>query len=68
DLNRFSAAIKNKLNDNYASFEKVIKEINLTNLSFKKRLLLKLPTPILKKIILLKLFLANLGIGNSIFK
>ena len=68
DLNRFSAAIKNKLNDNHVNFEKVRKEINLTNLSFKKRILLKLPTLILKKLILLKLFLANLGIGKSIFK
>ena len=68
DLNRFSVAIKNKLNDNHVNFEKVRKEINLTNLSFKKRLLLKLPTPILKKLIPLKLFLANLGIGKSIFK
>lgn len=68
DLNRFSAAIKNKLNNNQINFEKNYEAINLNNLAFKKRFLLKLPTSILKKLIYLKLFLANLGIGKSIFK
>lgn len=68
DLNRFSVAIKNKLNDDLINFQKNYEVIDLNNLEFKKRFLLKLPTSILKKLIYLKLFLANLGIGKSIFK
>ena len=68
DLNRFSVAIKNKLNDDLINFQKKYEAIDLNNLGLKKKFLLKLPTSILKKLIYLKLFLAHLGIGKSIFK
>lgn len=68
DLNRFSVAIKNKINRDNANFRKVRNEINQRNLILKKRILLYLPRLILIKLIQLKNFLANNGLGNSIFK
>lgn len=68
DLNRFSIAIKSKLAGKNESFRKYKQEINMKNLSFKKRFLLQLPTVILLILIRLKTLKANLGLGNSVFK
>lgn len=68
DLNRFSLAIKSKLTADQVKFENYYKEIELKNLSFKKRFLLSLPPFLLKILIELKLKMTNLGIGSSVFK
>lgn len=68
DLNRFSLAIKSKIVKDKGNFLEFYNAIDLKNLSLKKRILLKLPFYILKPLINLKLFLANLGFGNSFFK
>ena len=68
DLNRFSLAIKSKLQNDKILFSTYYNAIDLKNLSFKKRLLLKMPSKILKALILLKTFLVNVGLGNSVFK
>ncbi len=68
DLNRFSIAIKSKLNNDKATFTTNYQAINLKNLSSKKRFLLILPSFLLKKLIHIKIFIAEIGIGNSVFK
>ena len=68
DLNRFSLAIKSKIIGDQERFLEFYKEIDLKNLSLKKRTLLQLPVHILKLLINLKAFLANMGLGNSVFK
>lgn len=68
DLNRFSLAIKSKLLNENDSFSKFYRGIDSYNLSLKKRFLLLLPSILLKTLINLKTFLANLGLGKSVFK
>ena len=68
DLNRFSLAIKSKLINDKESFKKLYKQIDINKLSLKKRLLLRLPSFLLKPLIDLKAVLTNLGLGNSVFK
>ena len=68
DLNRFSIAIKCKLSGNGTLFKKYYNSIDTSNLNVKKRILLHLPAIVLKPLIRLKTFLANLGIGSSVFK
>jgi glycosyltransferase involved in cell wall biosynthesis len=68
DLNRFSLAIKSKIIRDKDNFHKFYKTIDLENLSLKKRILLKLPVYIVKPLIDFKTLLANLGLGNSVFK
>ena len=68
DLNRFSLAIKSKIIGDKKGFLVFYKEIDLKNVSLKKRTLLQLPVYILKPLIDLKAFLANIGLGNSVFK
>ncbi|MBK0368750.1 glycosyltransferase family 2 protein [Flavobacterium agrisoli] len=68
DLNRFSLAIKAKLLQDENSYRKFYRNIDLSNLSFKKRFLLTLPSILLKPLIALKTVLANVGLGNSVFK
>lgn len=68
DLNRFSLAVKSKIIGEKKHFLLFYKAIDLENLSFKKRILLKLPVYILKPLIDLKTLLANFGLGNSVFK
>ncbi|MGG7036026.1 MAG: glycosyltransferase family 2 protein [Flavobacterium sp.] len=68
DLNRFSLAIKSKLVNDKRAFNKYYNAIDLKRLPFKKRIILKLPSLALKILIRLKLTLANIGLGNSVFK
>ncbi|MET0760417.1 MAG: glycosyltransferase family 2 protein [Flavobacterium sp.] len=68
DLNRFSLALKSKMNGDNANFDLFYKAIDLKNLTLKKRVLLILPSFILKKMIDLQQVLANLGLANSVFK
>nr|WP_294780584.1 glycosyltransferase family 2 protein [uncultured Flavobacterium sp.] len=68
DLNRFSLAVKSKLAGEKALFVAYSQPINVKELSFKKRILLRLPAFILVPLIKLKTVLANLGLGSSVFK
>lgn len=68
DLNRFSLAIKSKIGNDKTHFKTLYQAIDLENLNLKKRILLLLPAYFLQKLIILKQFLANQGLGNSVFK
>ncbi|WP_366182791.1 glycosyltransferase family 2 protein [Flavobacterium ovatum] len=68
DLNRFSLAIKCKIARDYKLFNHYYKAIDLKKLSHKKRVLLLIPTLLLKPLINLKQFLAEIGLGSSVFK
>lgn len=68
DLNRYSLAIKSKLNDDLNSFKNLKRHINSQNLTVKKRILLQMPAFILKMLIRFNQFLANNGLGNSVFR
>jgi hypothetical protein len=68
DLNRFSLAIKSKISHQEALFDSYYMAINLKNLSLKKRILLQLPAFLLKRLIVLKSVLAELGWSSSVFK
>ena len=68
DNNRFSMAIKSKLNGDYSAFRKYSRVIKFENIGLKKRILLLLPSFILKELIFLKILLTNIGLGTSIFK
>ncbi len=63
DLNRFSAVIKCKLNGNSKTAHEIYSEIDLKNLSQKKRILLQLPAFVLKMLIGFQRVL-----GNSVFR
>jgi len=68
DLNRFSLAVKSKLLGEKMLFKTYSEAIDFKNLNSKKRILLGLPSFILRLLISFKTFLANLGIGSSVFK
>lgn len=68
DLNRFSLAIKSKIAGKKELFKKYYQPINLKNISLKKRILLRLPSFVLKSLIPIKTQLANLGLQSSVFK
>ncbi|CAM3482100.1 glycosyltransferase family 2 protein [Flavobacterium chungbukense] len=68
DLNRFSLAIKSKLAGDKSLFTKYYSPIDLKKIGLKKRILLTLPSFLLRLLISFKTFLANLGIGSSVFK
>ncbi|WP_396158287.1 glycosyltransferase family 2 protein [Flavobacterium sp.] len=68
DLNRFSAVIKCHLNGDWKTAHEIYAEINLKNLSVKKRLLLQLPTFLLKVLIRMQQILVTIGLGTSVFR
>ena len=68
DLNRYSLAIKSKLNNDNAAFERFSASINSENLTAKKRFLLKLPGGMLQILLKLNRWLADNGLGNSVFR
>ena len=68
DLNRYSLAIKSKMNNDISSFKYFTENINLENLSIKKRILLQQPAIILKTLIAFNLQLVKLGLSHSVFK
>ena len=68
DLNRFSTVIKSSMNGNWKTSLEVCAEIDLKNLTKKKRILLELPPIMLKPLIRFQRFLVNIGIGNSVFR
>lgn len=68
DLNRFSMSIKCKLIGDHNRFKNYYAEIHYKNVGLKKMILLNLPSFILIKLIKIKSFITNLGLGKSVFK
>ena len=68
DLNRFSSIIKHHLNGDLKSGAKMYAEIDLKNLTKKKRILLELTPILLKLLVRFQRFLVNIGLGNSVFR
>lgn len=68
DLNRFSLAVKSKMNNDPEYFKSLYKEITLTNLSPRKQILLQLPGYVLKKLVRLQHVLSQYGLESSVFK
>lgn len=68
DLNRYSLAIKSKLGNDSKGFSNFSKQIDTQNLTPRKRILLKLPASILKILLKFNQFLADNGLGNSVFR
>ncbi|AWI27013.1 glycosyltransferase family 2 protein [Flavobacterium pallidum] len=68
DLNRYSLAIKSKLKGDMMEFKSFADDIDRNGLPLKKRILLSLPGFLLKKLILLQVYLADKGLGSSVFK
>jgi hypothetical protein len=68
DLNRFSEAIKHKIANDEEKFKITKANIDLNLLAYRKRILLTLPSFILRQLISIKNGVANIGIGKSVFK
>jgi hypothetical protein len=68
DINRFSVAMERKMNGDNESFEKIIKEIDYANLNAKQKIVLKLPSSIIKAIKQLQVFLIKNNIYLSPFR
>lgn len=68
DYNRFSLAIESKVFKEKDSFRRYRKQLDLDNLPLRKKILLYLPSGILRFLIQVKRNLVRLGIGNSVFK
>ena len=68
DLNRFSSVIKHNLNGDFKSGAIMYAEIDLKNLSKKKRILLELSPTLLKFLIGFQRFFVNIGLLNSVFR
>lgn len=68
DLNRFSLAVKCKIKGNQTLFNQYYNGIDLKRIGSKKRFLLALPPALLRFLIAIKLKMANLGLGSSVFK
>lgn len=68
DLNRFSSVIKLRVTGNHNKANQLVRAIDLKSLSFKKRILLKMPVFVLKLLIQFKQFLTENGLGTTIFR
>lgn len=68
DLNRFSLAVKSKIEKKDTLFNNYYNSIDLEKLAYKKRILLLLPSNILKLLITFKQNLTEIGLGSSVFK
>ena len=68
DLNRFSTVIKYKLNNEKVKAKIVQKQIDLNNLSLKRKIVIHLPSIVLQFLIQIKTKLVTIGLGTSVFK
>lgn len=68
DLNRFSLAIKSKLNGDKTAFWTFAGGIDSKNLSAKRKILLQLPGNLLRLLLRLNKWLMENGLGNSVFR
>lgn len=68
DLNRFSMAIKSKMNGDQHAFQTFYGDIDLHSLNAKKRILLRLPSAVLRELVYFQQLLAEWGLVRSPFK
>ena len=68
DLNRFAIAMERKMNGDNDSFQKIISKIDYENLNAKQKMILKLPSSIIKAIKQLQVFLIKNNIYLSPFR
>lgn len=68
DQNRFSFALKCKLNHDDVYFKHYRNGIDFENLSLKKKILIDLPALVLKGLLRLNLMMVSVGISHSAFK
>lgn len=68
DLNRFSAVIKCKLSGDIKTAKVIYKQIDLDTIGWKKVILLQFPSIVLKFLLDFKNFLAQIGLGKSVFR
>ena len=68
DLNRYSLAIKSKLINDKTNFINFTNDIDLSNLTPKKRILLRFPGVFLHFLLRLNLLFVQLGWSKSVFK
>ncbi|NNT72786.1 glycosyltransferase [Flavobacterium sp. IMCC34852] len=68
DLNRFSAVIKCKLSGDIKTAKAIYKQIDLDTIGWKKVILLQLPSIVVKFLVVFKNFLAQIGLGKSVFR
>jgi glycosyltransferase involved in cell wall biosynthesis len=68
DLNRFSLAIKSKVNGDDKNYRSFRNDIDRKNLSLKKKILLSLPGFLLKKLIRFREKMADMGLADTVFK
>ena len=67
DLNIFSFAIRAKLANDRKNYKMYYKKINLNKLHFRKRILLELPSIVLRALVKLDILLVNSRLKNSRF-
>jgi len=68
DLNRYSLALKAKIQGENVFFKQYSGAINPKNISFKKRILLKLPSFVLKKLYDFQRYFVTIGLSKSNLK
>jgi glycosyltransferase involved in cell wall biosynthesis len=68
DLNRYSAVIKSKINDDLKTANNYYQEINLKNLNLKKRILIQMPPFFLRFLLKTNRFLNAIGLSKSVFR
>lgn len=68
DMNRFALAVKSKLNGDKKAFRQLEQGIDPANLSAKRRILLQLPGGLLRTLLQINRWLAENGLGNSVFR
>ncbi len=68
DMNRFALAVKSKLNGDKKAFRHLEQGIDPGNLSPKRRILLQLPGGLLRALLQINRWLAENGLGNSVFR
>lgn len=68
DLNRYSATIKSKINGDLKTAKKYYQEINLKNLNLRKRMLIRMPSFILRFLVKTNRLLNSIGLSKSVFR
>lgn len=68
DLNRYSFAMTSKLSNDNENYRRFKKDIDLFHLNLRKKILLKLPAPILNLLLQLNFLLVKLKLSKSIPK
>jgi glycosyltransferase involved in cell wall biosynthesis len=68
DWNRYSLGIKSKLRGDWAYYSQMKQQINWENLSFKKKLLFRLPVGLLRMGLFLQPLMIRLGLRSTLFK